>query len=160
MGKIMDGFMSEPFDLLLGKRTYDIFASHWPKVSGDSVSDNFNSTTKYVVSHNQTDLPWKNSILISGDDVSELKKLKNIQGKNLWIHGSGQLIQLLLEHSLIDSMYVWTFPVIVGNGKRLFGSGTPAQNLRLIDIQISTTGVVISHYEPADELQAGSFALE
>lgn len=138
----------------------EVGLSIWPKVNGDSVSDNFNSTTKYVVSRNQIDLPWKNSILITGDVASELKKLKNTQGKNLWIHGSGQLIQLLLEHSLIDSMYVWTFPVTVGNGKRLFGSGTPAQNLRLIDVQISTTGVVVSHYQPAGELQTGSFVLE
>ncbi len=158
MGKVMDAFMRIPFELLLGKRTYDIFAAHWPHSKEEPVAGKFNSTKKYVVSHKPGGLPWQNSALITGDVVAEIKKLKKQDTPDLWVHGSGNLIQTLLANHLIDTMHVWTFPVTVGSGKRLFAEGTQAKELRLSDSKVSTTGVIIATYEPAGSLKIGSFA--
>ena len=114
---VLKEFVSLPFEMLLGKRTYDIFAAYWPHADPDSfVTKPFNSTRKYVVSHHPAKLRWNNSILITGDVVAELCKLKEQDGPDLWVHGSGNLIQTLLESHLIDVMHVWTFPVTVGSG--------------------------------------------
>jgi dihydrofolate reductase len=157
MGDIMTGFMNIPFELLLGRRTYDIFAAYWPHTDQDSaVAKPFNATKKYVVSHNMQELSWANSELISGDVVPAIKKLKNESGPDLWVHGSGKLIQTLLENHLIDRMHIWTFPVSVGEGKRLFAEGTQADGLKLLDSKTSTTGVVIATYEPAGQLETGT----
>ena len=156
---VMKGFLSLPFELLLGRRTYDIFASYWPKASEDIfVTKPFNSTRKYVVSHNPLKLSWNNSVLITGDAVMEIRKLKEQDGPDLWVHGSGNLIQTLLKNHLIDVMHVWTFPVTVGDGKQLFAEGTQAQEFTLVDSKISTNGVIIATYEPAGALRTGSFA--
>ncbi len=154
----MNAFMRIPFELLLGKRTYDIFAAHWPHSKEEPVAGKFNSTKKYVVSHEPVDLSWRNSVRITGDVVAEIKKLKKQDSPDLWVHGSGNLIQTLLANHLIDAMHVWTFPVTVGNGKRLFAEGTQAKELRLIDSKASTTGVIIATYEPAGSFKTGSFA--
>ena len=155
----MDGFMNLPFELLLGKRTYDIFAAYWPHATKDgSVAKPFNSTRKYVVSHHPAKLSWNNSTLITDDVVAELRKLKEQNGPDLWVHGSGNLIQTLLEHHLIDVMHVWTLPVTVGSGKRLFEEGTQAQEFKLVDSIVSKTGVIIATYEPGGALKTGSFA--
>ena len=146
--------------LLLGRRTYDIFAGYWPQHSGDPVSDNFNRTTKYVVSRQKRDLSWQHSILITGDVVAELKRLKQQDGNDLWVHGSGNFIQTLLKHDLVDEFWLKIFPITLGSGKRLFGEGTQPASLRLIDSKISTTGIIIATYIPAGELKTGSFALE
>ncbi len=157
MGEIMDRFMGMPFELLLGKHTYDIFAAFWPHTQQDqSVAVPFNATKKYVVSHSAQELSWQNSTLITGDVVSALKKLKEEPGPDLWVHGSGNLIQTLLKEHLIDQMHIWTFPVTVGGGKRLFESGIPADEYKLIDSKTSTTGVVVATYEPAGPLKPGS----
>jgi len=157
MGNIVSGFMGLPFELLLGKRTYDIFAAYWPTAKQDLlVAEKFNSTRKYVVSHNSTELAWENSTLITGDVVVQIKELKEKSGPDLWVHGSGNLIQTLLANHLIDAMHVWTFPVTIGNGKRLFAEGTQANGFKLIDSKISTTGVIIATYEPAGPLKTGS----
>ncbi len=158
MGSVMNAFMRIPFELLLGKRTYDIFAAHWPHSKEEPVAGKFNSTKKYVVSHEPVDLSWRNSVRITGDVVAEIKKLKKQDSPDLWVHGSGNLIQTLLANHLIDAMHVWTFPVTVGNGKRLFAEGTQAKELRLIDSKASTTGVIIATYEPAGSFKTGSFA--
>jgi dihydrofolate reductase len=159
MGKVMDGFMGLPFELLLGKRTYDIFAAYWPHdTQNPEVAKPFNSTKKYVVSHTPAELSWHNSTLITGDVVAEIKRLKKKDDPDLWVHGSGNLIQTLLANHLIDRMIIWTFPVTVGTGKRLFAEGTQAEGLKLIDSKTSTTGVVIATYEPAGALKTGSFA--
>ncbi len=159
MGNVMGAFMSIPFELLLGKRTYDIFAAFWPRTTQDPVlAKPFNSTRKYVVSHTPMELSWNNSTLITGDVVAEIRKLKEKDGPDLWVHGSGNLIQTLLANHLVDIMHVWTFPVAVGSGKRLFAEGTQAEGLRLIDSKVSTTGVIIATYEPAGSLKTGSFA--
>ena len=160
MGKVMDGFMSIPFELLLGKRTYDIFASFWPYTKEDlAVAEPFNATKKYVVSDQSFEPSWHNSICITGDVVTQLKRLKEDEGPDLWVHGSGNLIQTLLKHHLIDRMHLWIFPVTVGNGRRLFAEGTQAEGFKLVESKSSTTGVIIATYEPAGELKTGSFQL-
>lgn len=157
--RVMNDFMSIPFELLLGKRTYDIFAAYWPHAKQDAaVAKPFNSTRKYVVSHHPAKLSWNNSTLITGDVVAEIRKLKTMDDPDLWIHGSGNLIQTLLTNHLIDVMHVWTIPVTVGHGKRLFAGGTLPQEFRLVESTISTTGVIIASYEPAGALRTGSFA--
>lgn len=160
MGNVMGESMSKPFDLLLGRRTYEIFAAHWPFVKNDLVADKFNSITKYVASHKPMVLTWQNSVSINGNIVGEIKKLKNQQGDDLLIQGSSVLIQTLLANDLIDKLDVWIFPVTIGEGKRLFGDGAKAAAFKLVNSRTSTTGVVIANYEPAGELLTGSFALE
>ena len=157
MSVILNGFMSIPFELLLGRKTYDIFASYWPTANTDhSVTKPFNSTKKYVISHQPLQLSWNNSESITGDVVEEIKKLKAKDDPDLWVHGSGNLIQTLLKHHLIDRMHIWEFPVTIGGGKQLFANGTQADSFRLIDSKSSTTGVVIRTYEPAGALITGS----
>lgn len=159
MGKTMGAFMAEPFELLLGRRTYDIFASFWPKTDKDpEVAKPFNETRKYVVSRSQRELAWQNSTLITGDVVPQLRKLKDDDAPDLWVHGSGDLIRTLLANGLVDRMHLWTFPVLLGSGKRLFDAGTPAEGWKLADSTIATTGVIIGIYEPAGEIKKGSFA--
>jgi dihydrofolate reductase len=158
MGKIMGGFMEIPFELLLGKHTYDIFAAHWPKSKEEPVASKFNSTKKYVASNEPAELSWQNSILITGDVPVEIKKLKVQDGPDLWVHGSAGLIQTLLKNHLIDVMHLWIFPLTVGVGKRLFADGTQPEGFKLIDSQTSTTGVIIGTYEFTGPFKTGSFA--
>ena len=153
----ISNFMDIPFELLLGKRTYDIFASYWPTDKDSKVGKKFNATKKYVVSHKPADLSWQNSILITGDVVAEITKLKKQDGPDLWVHGSGNLIQTLLANDLIDRMHVWTFPVTLGKGKRLFADGTQPKEFKLIKSKITKTGVIIATYEPAGPVRLGSF---
>ena len=161
MGDTMTKIMGLPFELLLGKRTYDIFAGYWPHTKSDPiVAIPFNSTRKYVVSHMLAELSWQNSSLITGDVVAKIKKLKEENGPDLWVYGSGNLIQTLLKHNLIDRMLVWIFPVTFGSGKRLFAEGTQAAGFKLVDSKTSTTGVIIATYEPTGPLKTGSFALD
>lgn len=160
MGKVMDGFMGIPFELLLGRRTYDIFAAYWPhNEQAPVIAKPFNSTRKYVVSHTPMELSWHNSTLITGDAAAEIEKLKEKDGPDLWVHGSGNLIQTLLKHHLVDRMHLWIFPLTVGGaGKRLFAEGTQAEGFKLVDSKSSTTGVIIATYESAGALKTGSFA--
>jgi len=159
MGGVMNGFMQMPFELLLGKRTYEIFAAFWPKTDKDqSVAQPFNKTKKYVVSDVPMELSWNNSILITGDVVAEIKKLKEMDGPDLWVHGSGKLIQTLLVNHLVDLMHIWIFPVTVGGGKRLFGEGTQPEGFKLVDSKVASTGVIIATFEPTEPLKTGSFA--
>jgi dihydrofolate reductase len=159
MGKVIDGFMKIPFEMLLGKKTYDIFAAYWPYTDqAPNIAKPYNATKKYVVSHAPAELSWHNSILVTDDVVSEIKKLKTMNAPDLWVWGSGNLIQTLLKNDLIDRMHIWTFPVTVGGGKRLFEEGIPAKGWKLTKSQTSTTGVVISTYEPAGPLKTGSLA--
>jgi dihydrofolate reductase len=159
MGKIMTSFMQLPFELLLGKRTYDIFAAFWPNTDHDqSVAKPFNETKKYVVSSSPAELAWQNSMLVTGNVADEIKKLKAMDAPDLWVHGSGNLIQTLLKNDLIDRMHIWTFPVTIGAGKRLFAEGTRPLGFKVIDYSTSTTGVTIAEYEPAGSLQTGSLS--
>jgi dihydrofolate reductase len=159
MGEVMGGLLAEPFALLLGRRTYDIFAAHWPHADPEEAAP-FNDATKYVASRARPDLSWRNSVLIEGDVAEGVAALKQEDGPHLQVHGSGDLVQTLLHHGLVDELRLWTFPVLLGSGKRLFGDGTVPTALALTDRTVSTTGVVIGTYEPAGEVVTGSFALE
>jgi dihydrofolate reductase len=160
MGKTMDEFLSKPFELLLGRKTYEIFAAHWPYIKNDPVADKFNTTKKYVVSKTINKVNWSNSYLIKNNIVKEIGKLKEQDGPELQVHGSSNLIKTLVNGNLIDLFNIWIFPVTVGKGKQLFGEGTIASNLKLVDVKSSGTGVIITTYQPAGELKTGSFALE
>lgn len=154
--RIIDGYFAEPFELLLGRRTYDIFASYWPKHPEiENVATPFNSTKKYVVSHTEIELPWNNSYLVTGNVVEEIQKLKKGEGPDIWVWGSGNLIQTLLSNDLIDNMHILTYPVTIGSGKKLFAHGTKPQAFRVRDSQVSPTGVFIATYEADGELKTG-----
>jgi len=156
-GSIISGWMELPFELLLGRRTYDIFAGYWPQAqNAPQVAIPFNRNRKYVVSHTPRELAWNNSVLISGDVPAELRALKGMDAPNLWVWGSGKLIQTLLEHHLIDRMYLWIHPATVGSGKRLFAEGTQADGLQLVDSQVFSSGVILATYEPAGPLRTGT----
>jgi dihydrofolate reductase len=152
--------MSRPFDLLLGRKTYEIFAAHWPYVSDDPVADKLNSVTKYVASKTLDRLEWQNSSLLEGDVAEQVARLKEQDGPEIQVHGSANLIQTLLQHDLVDELRLWTFPVVLGTGKRLFADGTIPAGLKLVDCTPSTTGVVVATYERTGKPEYGSFALD
>lgn len=158
-GDIMNDFMNMPFELLLGKTTYNIFAAYWPTVKDEGmVAKPFNSTKKYVVSHESFEPSWNNSFCITGDVVAQIKKLKEQEGADLWVWGSGNLIQTLLTYNLIDRMHLWIHPVTIGSGKRLFAEGTQPEGWKLVDSKVATTGVIIATYEPVGPLKKGFIA--
>jgi dihydrofolate reductase len=152
--------MSTPLDLVLGRKTYDIFAAYWPHATDAAGAKPLNDATKYVALRNHPTLEWSNSVLIQGDAAEGITALKKENGPELQVHGSGNLIQTLLRHHLVDQFRLWVFPLVIGSGKRLFSDGTVPSGLKLIDSKVSTTGVVIGTYEPAGEIVTGSFALE
>ncbi len=160
MGQVMGEYMAKPFELLLGRKTYEIFAAHWPYIKDDPTADKLNSARKYVVSRTLDEVNWNNSTLVIGNVEQAIRTLKEQNMPELQVNGSGNLIQTLLKHDLIDEFRLWIFPVTIGKGKRLFGEGTQLANLKLIDSKTSTTGVIIATYEPAGELKTGSFALD
>lgn len=138
--------MSEPFDLLLGRRTYDLFAGHWPNAPKTPHGEKLNAATKYVVTSNVADLAWQESVPITGDVAAEIARLKEGDGPRLQVHGSSQLIQALLAHDLIDEFRLWTFPVLLGSGKRLFHQGTVPARLRLVKAGTTAKGVTMGIY--------------
>jgi len=156
VGQAMGEQMGHPFDLLLGRRTFDIFATFWPKVT-DETGRGINSATKYVVSHRPVNLDWKTTVLITGDVVDKIKKLKAEDGPELQVHGSGDLIQTLLMSDLVDELWLKTFPVVLGTGKRLFARGTIPAGFTLLRSTTSPSGVVIGTYARAGEVKIGSF---
>ena len=160
MGEAMDEYMGKPFDLLLGRKTYEIFAAHWPKAPEEAGGKPLNDATKYVASTTLTELPWKESVLIEGDVAQGVAALKKGEGPEIQVHGSGNLVQTLLQHNLIDEFRLWTFPVVVGRGKRLFSDGAIPTGLKLVDNMVSTTGVMMGTYIPAGDIVTGSFALD
>jgi dihydrofolate reductase len=159
MGEAMGEAMSRPFDLLLGRRTYEIFAAHWPHAT-DEPAAVLNNATKYVASRTLEAVEWQNSILLEGDVAEAVVRLKDEGGPEIQVHGSGNLIQTLLEHDLVDEYRLWIFPVVLGTGKRLFGDGAIPRGLKVVDSKTSTTGVLIATYERGGEVEYGSFALE
>jgi dihydrofolate reductase len=160
MGQTMSEFMGKPFDLVLGRKTYDIFAAYWPNAPEKAGGKPLNDATKYVASRGDPALEWSRSVLIEGDVAEGIAALKREDGPELQVHGSGNLIQTLMRHGLVDRYVLWVFPLVVGPGKRLFADGTVSATLRLTDNKVSTTGVVIGTYEPAGEIAVGSFALD
>jgi dihydrofolate reductase len=150
---------AEPYELLLGRGTYEIFAAHWPYDEGP-IADRLNSTRKHVASTTLDKLDWHNSTLISGDVAEYVATLKSQDGPEIQVHGSPGLIQTLLEHDLIDEFRMWIFPVVLGTGKRFFGPGTIPAALKLVDSKVSKTGVTINTYERAGDIDTGSFEFD
>jgi len=155
----MKGLDGKDRELVLGRRTYEIFEAYWPyQAADDPIAKTLNAARKHVASRTLDKLNWNNSTLLRGDVVAAVAALKSEAGQDLQIIGSGNLIQTLQAASLIDEYNVWTFPVVLGHGKRLFEAGAKAGALRLVASQASATGVVMSTYVPAGEVAPGSFA--
>ena len=145
---------SGPYDLLLGRGTYEIFAAHWPYDEGP-IANQLNGTRKHVASRTLGSVEWNNSTLISGDVAEYVAELKRQDGPEIQVHGSPGLIQTLLEHDLIDEYRLWIFPVVVGAGKRFFGEGVVPGALRLMKSRISSTGVTTNTYQRAGDIEVG-----
>ena len=148
MPRVYEEAMSEPYELLFGRKTYDVFASHWPSLGdSDPVAARLNGSRKYVATSSASrPLPWPESTRITGDVAAEVARLKSEDGPLIQVHGSVELIQTLMEHDLIDEYRLWTFPVVVGAGKRLFGGGSAPGDLRLVRSGSTASGVVMSVY--------------
>ncbi len=160
LGAFMEDMFAAPFDLLLGRRTYEIFAAHWPFVgSDDPMGALFTSATKYVATASAAPLGWANSVPLRGDIVAAVTHLKQQQGPRLLTQGSSRLLQALLAHDLVDEFRLLVFPVILGRGKRLFGAEARPGTLALRRTDASSSGVVMSIYERAGTVRTGSFAL-
>jgi dihydrofolate reductase len=149
--------MSKPFDLVLGRKTYEIFAAHWPH-SDDPAAEPLNMATKHVASTTLRELEWENSKLIEGEVPEGVRALKQEDGPELQVHGSANLIQTLLEHGLIDEFRLWIFPLVLGKGKRLFDGGAVPAGLEVVSSQTSSTGVISAVYRSGAEIKYGSFA--
>jgi dihydrofolate reductase len=150
---------SEPYELLLGRGTYEIFAAHWPYDEGP-IADQLNSTRKHVASTTLDRVEWNNSTLIKGDVAEYVAELKKQDGAEIQVHGSPGLAQTLLEHDLVDEFRMWIFPLVIGKGKRFFGDGTIPAALKLVDSKVSKTGVTINTYERAGDIEPGSFEFD
>ena len=161
MGELIVTATSRAGALLLGRKTYQIFAAYWPHVGDDDpIAAKLNSVPKYVVSRTLDDVTWSNSTLIYGDVAEAVARLKQEPGDEIQVTGSRELLQTLIERDLVDEYRLWVFPVVLGKGKRLFGRGAVPAGMKLVDTQISTTGVAIHTYERAGEIQYGSAALD
>jgi dihydrofolate reductase len=162
MGQLIVEQVLQSDALLLGRRTYEIFAAHWPRVTDpdDPVATKLNSMRKYVVSRTLGKVEWNNSSLISHDAPVGVARLKEQAGGEIQVHGSGNLIQMLLKQDLVDEFRLWVFPLILGPGKRLFGDGTTPRAFQLVDTKVSSTGVAIHRYVRAGAVEYGSFEVD
>jgi dihydrofolate reductase len=151
--KVIDG----EYDLLLGKRTYDIFAAYWPYNQDIPIGERFQRINKYVLTHSDEPLDWENSHKLTGETANAVAELKKTQGRDLLIQGSSTLYVPLLAAGLIDRLMLMTFPVLLGQGKRIFDGSEKPGALKLVDSFVSDTGVVTTIYEPAGEVQTGTF---
>jgi dihydrofolate reductase len=159
IAQAMGGIFGQPYELLLGRKTYEIFAAHWPYIENDPFAEALNSAKKYVATSSRAPLTWKNSLAIH-DVPKEVARLKAEDGPTLLTQGSTQLLQTLLKHDLVDRFQLLVYPLVLGKGKRLFGEGATPAALRLVDSKVSPSGVTISTYERAGEIKTGSFALD
>ncbi len=156
MNQVMAKQMNSPFDLLLGRKTYEIFASYWPN-SKEPGADDLNKAKKYVATSTLIKLNWKNSTIIKGNVVEEIGKLKQLNGPEIQVHGSSNLIQTLLKNNLVDEFRLKIFPVTIGAGKRLFGYGTIPASFKLLESEVSPRGVIVATYVPEGEIKTGTF---
>ena len=159
MEKVMGEQMGNPYDLLLGRKTYEIFAAYWPKAKDDPFADKLNKAKKYVVSNTLRKLDWNNSTLVTGNVPEEIKKLKRQDGPELQVHGSSNLIHTLLEHDLVDEFRLKIYPITIGHGKRLFGADTIPASFKLLESKTSTTGVIVATYRRDGDIKTGTFDL-
>lgn len=161
MGQLITESTLQGDALLLGRKTYEIFAAHWPNVGGnDPIAAKLNSVPKYVASRTLKEVTWNNSTLIQGDVADAVAKIKAQPGGDIQVTGSGELIQTLMEHDLVDEYQLWVFPVVLGEGKRLFARGALPAALKLADTKTSTTGVAIHTYRRAGAIEFGSFEVD
>jgi dihydrofolate reductase len=150
--------MDRPLDLLLGRKTFQIFEGYWPKNNDNPIGKIINEATKYVVSNTLTESDWEKSVFIGGGDVAEkIQDLKQQDGPDLQVHGSGNLIQTLLENDLVDELWLKIFPVTLGKGKRLFDEGTIPASFELIESKVTPKGVIFASYKRAGEVETGTF---
>jgi dihydrofolate reductase len=155
LGTVMAEQMGKPFDLLLGRKTFEIFASYWPEHVDEGPE--INRATKYVVSNTMKSHSWEKSVFLGGNVVDAIKKLKQEDGLDLQVHGSANLIQTLLKHDLVDELWLKIFPLTLGTGKRLFGEGTMPAAFKLTESKLSPSGVIIANYVRAGAVTTGSF---
>ena len=155
LSQIIDETIAGEFDMLLGRRTYEIFAAYWPYQDG-TIARAFNKATKYVVTRTLDQLHWEKSQRMGGDVVDEVRRLKASAGPVLHIWGSSALLQTLIAAELVDEYRLWIAPVVLGEGKRLFGHGVPARGLALVETRSTPKGVVISTYRAAGPVNTGS----
>ncbi|WEX86753.1 dihydrofolate reductase family protein [Sinorhizobium garamanticum] len=162
MGAAVDEMFAKPFDLLLGRKTYDIFAAHWPYAGADDpIGTLFDRITKFVATRNPDfKLGWQNSQSLGSDVVATLRKLKSEDGPDLLTQGSTDLLQTLFHNDLVDEMYVSIFPVVLGKGKKLFGDGASPMALKLVSSKVSGSGVTVNKYVRGGEIVTGSFEFE
>lgn len=155
--KLMTEWTTRAGAFLLGRKTYEIFAASWPRSTdpADEIATALNSRPKFVASRTLEKLDWRNSTLLSGDIAEDIAGLKPQDGGEIQVHGSGELLQTLLRHDLIDTLRLWQFPVVLGTGKRLFGAGAVPRSFRLVDTQVTAPGAVLHVYERAGELRYG-----
>ncbi len=159
LGQVMDEQTGHPFDLLLGRKTYDIFAGYWPHQDESTTpfARKFNKARKYVASRSPIKLDWNNSVLLQEDIVEEIKKLKAQDGPELQVYGSSDFIQTLLKNDLVDELWLKIFPITLGTGKRLFAEGAIPAAFELTDSKVSPSGVMIANFKRAGEVETGSF---
>jgi dihydrofolate reductase len=158
MSERMGEVMGSPFDLLLGRKTYEIFAAYWPENPDAPGAEQLNGARKYVASRTLDSVDWNNSTLLEGDVAEAVARLKEEDGPQIQVHGSSDLLQTLLEHELVDELRIMIFPVVLGTGKRLFEEGAPPAGLTLAESAISSTGVFMATYRREGEIRYGSFA--
>ncbi len=155
--KIFSKEFSGEYDLLLGRKTYDIWKDYWPLQKG-VIANPFNKATKYVVSHSGSGLSWEKTVLINGDVVAKLEELKRSDGPMLSVQGSSNMIQTLLKNDLVDELWLRIYPITLGIGKRLFGEGTIPAAFKLTDTKTNSKGVIFAYYKRAGAVRTGSFA--
>ncbi|MDP3986873.1 MAG: dihydrofolate reductase family protein [Nanoarchaeota archaeon] len=155
LGGVMEGQMKEPFELLLGRKTFEIFASYWPQ--HEENWPGINEAAKYVASHTITEHEWSNTVFLQSDVVEEIKELKAQDGPDLQVHGSGNFIQTLLKNDLVDELWLKIFPITLGTGKLLFAEGAVPAGFKLSSSQVSPSGVIIANYKRAGDVKTGSF---
>src|SRR5215470_12583385 len=143
------------FDMLLGRRTYEIFAAYWPNHGDNPIGKAFNKATKYVVTRSLDRFDWENSQHIGGDLVDEVRRLKASDGPALHIWGSSELLQTLIAAELIDEYHIWVFPLVLGGGRRLFENGVPPRGLALVETRSTPKGVLINTYRSAGPVKPG-----
>lgn len=152
LGNIMTEQLDKPFDLLLGRKTFEIFASYWPQHIDEGPG--INNATKYVVSNTMSEHEWQKSVFLKENGI---RKIKEQSGPDLQVHGSSNLIQTLLKHDLVDEFWLKIFPINLGTGKRLFGEGTIPAAFKVSESSVSPNGVIVANYTRAGEVQTGSF---
>lgn len=160
LGKGLNEAVSGRFDLLLGRRTYEMLAAHWPHAGDNPISKAFNQAIKYVATRGTPEFDWINTQVLPGDAIEAVRRLKSETGPDIQIYGSSSFLQSLIAADLIDEYVIRTYPLILGSGKRLFEAGAPPRALKLVDTEASSTGVIISRYRPEGAVKAGSFGQE